>query len=148
MHDYKLIFNEFLASKELKLTEPRRLILDAVFEVHEHFDAEQLYARIKTISNEVSLATVYRTIPLLIEAGLIQNSGRSSSRETYEHILGHPLHLHWICDKCNTVFETDIADILPRIEELASNLKFCLRETRINLHGTCWKCKSTENENQ
>lgn len=142
MQDYELIFNEFLAAKGLKLTEPRKLILDAAFEVHAHFDAEQLYARIKNVSPDVSLATVYRTIPLLIEAGLIQNSVRSSSRETYEHILGHPQHLHWICDKCNAVFETDIADLLPGLEELAKNLKFCLREPRINLHGICWKCKS------
>lgn len=148
MHEYELIFKEFLQRKGLKLTEPRQLILNAAFELHTHFDAEQLYARIRNISNEVSLATVYRSIPLLLEAGLIQNSGRNSLRETYEHILGHPQHLHWICDRCRTVYETDIADLLPSLEQLANNLKFCLREPRISLHGICWKCQSTENENQ
>ena len=148
MHDYELIFKDFLARKGLKLTEPRQLILNAAFELHAHFDAEQLYARIRTVSSEISLATVYRTLPLLLEAGLIQNSGRSSARETYEHILGHPQHIHWVCDGCKTVFETDISDLLPNLQALSGNLKFHLREPRISLHGLCWKCYSTENENQ
>jgi len=148
MHDHANKFREFLLGKGLKLTEPRQLILDAAFEVHEHFDAEQLYDRIKLVSNDISLATVYRTLPLLIEAGLIQRSGRNAFRDTYEHIYGHPRHVHWICDRCHSVTETDVKDLLPAISKVSSKLSFQLTEPKLNFHGICWKCQSLENENQ
>jgi len=148
MRDYELLFKDFLFKRGLKLTEPRRLILDAAFEVHGHFDAEYLYGKVRHLSAEVSLATVYRTLPLLIEAGLVQQSGRISGRDTFEHILGHPQHIHWICDKCQQVIETDVKDMMPQIRQLAEKINFSLTEPKLNFHGICWKCRESENETQ
>ncbi|MDZ4122242.1 MAG: Fur family transcriptional regulator [Candidatus Cloacimonadaceae bacterium] len=146
MKDHVKCFSDFLSSKELKLTKPRRAILDAVFELHEHFDAEQLYERLKGITKDVSRATIYRTLPLLLEAGLIQQSGRNASRDVYEHIYGHPRHIHWVCEKCNTVMETDLEELLPSINKSARRMKFAIEDLMINIRGICWKCN--ENENQ
>ena len=81
MADHATIFRDYLAKKGLKLTSPRKKILEAVFAIHEHFNAEELYGRIKSHSQGISLATVYRTLPLLLEAGLVQQIGRASCRE-------------------------------------------------------------------
>lgn len=108
MEDFQALFSDFLARRGMKFTEPRRQILEAVFALHEHFNAEQLYDKVRKLSAEVSLATVYRTLPLLVEAGLIQLSLRFSSRDVYEHIFGHPRHVHWVCSNCGSVQETEL----------------------------------------
>ncbi|MCB5249263.1 MAG: Fur family transcriptional regulator [Candidatus Cloacimonadales bacterium] len=144
MNDYEAVFRQFLEKTGLKLTKSRSLILDAVFKVHEHFDAETLHHMIRGAN--VSLATVYRTLPLLAEAGLIQAAVRTDGRERFEHILGHPKHVHWICDKCKSVAETDLSSIMPQLHKEAKSINFALDQVTINVTGLCWKCRNSDNE--
>lgn len=146
MDDQVAVFQEFLASRGLKLTTPRREILDAVFSLHEHFDAEQLHAVLRGLKLRISLATIYRTLPLLEEAGLIQLSLRSSSRDVFEHIYGHPRHIHWICSRCGRVQETPLGGFYHELLRESEGLKFKLEDLNIQVKGLCWKCH--ENENQ
>ena len=148
MADHDTIFRDYLAKKGLKLTSPRKKILEAVFAIHEHFNAEELYGRIKSHSQGISLATVYRTLPLLLEAGLVQHALRSAGRERYEHIYGHPKHIHWLCRSCGSLVETDLQSVDPLIAELAKSLNFKEEDIELSIRGLCWKCASTENENQ
>ncbi|GAB1365261.1 transcriptional repressor [Candidatus Cloacimonadaceae bacterium] len=148
MADHATIFRDYLAKKGLKLTSPRKKILEAVFAIHEHFNAEELYGRIKSHSQGISLATVYRTLPLLLEAGLVQHALRSAGRERYEHIYGHPKHIHWLCRSCGSLVETDLQSVDPLIAELAKSLNFKEEDIELSIRGLCWKCASTENENQ
>ncbi len=148
MADHSTIFKDYLAKKGLKLTSPRKQILEAVFAIHEHFNAEELYGRIKSHSQGISLATVYRTLPLLLEAGLVQHALRSAGRERYEHIYGHPKHIHWLCRSCGSLVETDLQSVDPLIAELAKSLNFKEEDIELSIRGLCWKCASTENENQ
>lgn len=148
MTEHENLFKGYLESKGLKLTSPRKHILDAVFAIHEHFNAEELYDRIKSITQGISLATVYRTLPLLMEAGLVQHAVRSQGRERYEHIYGHPKHIHWLCRKCGSLIETDLQAISPLIGKLASSLNFHEESIELSIKGLCWKCQSAENENQ
>ncbi|NLK50417.1 MAG: transcriptional repressor [Candidatus Cloacimonetes bacterium] len=148
MKEYERLFTEYLEAKGQRLTQPRRLILEAVFSLHDHFDVEQLYDRLRIHNEEVSRATIYRTLPLLVESGLIQHSLRQADRDFYEHILGHPQHLHWICRKCGTVVETSLEMVLPHINKVASQQRFQIEDYQLNLRGLCWKCADNENENQ
>ena len=148
MQDHEKLFSQYLATRGLRLTQPRRLILNAVFALHEHFNAEQLYDRMRILSSDVSRATIYRTLPLMMEAGLIQHSLRFAARDVYEHILGHPKHLHWICRKCGNVTETSLSAILPKLEEAAKEQHFMLEDYNLNLRGLCWKCRQSETESQ
>ena len=148
MQEHELIFKQFLEKRGLKLTSPRRYILAAVFSLHEHFNAEELYGKIKSITSSISLATVYRTIPLLMEAGLVQHAIRSAGRERYEHIYGHPKHIHWLCRKCGVLMETGLHTLSSAIEEQANGLQFRAEEIELNIRGLCWKCQDIANENQ
>lgn len=148
MQEHENIFEAFLAERGLKFTQPRRLILDTIFGLHEHFDIEQLYDLIHRVSREVSRATVYRTIPLLVEAGLIQRSVRSESRDTYEHTWGHPRHAHWVCKVCGAVTETDMQDILKLLHSKAKAQNFRPEEISLVVNGICWKCQNAANESQ
>ncbi len=146
MQDHELKFRAYLATKGLKLTTPRKHILDAVFGLHEHFNAEELYNRIKLITNDVSIATIYRTIPLLVDAGLVQQALRSSGRDRYEHIYGHPKHIHWLCKACGAIVETDLNTLMGAVREQASLMGFRVQETEISIMGLCWKCIDNEKQ--
>jgi len=148
MTEHHQLFKEYLERKGLKLTVPRKHILEAVFAIHEHFNAEELYDRIKSITQGISLATVYRTLPLLMEAGLVQHAVRSAGRERYEHIYGHPKHIHWLCRKCGNLMESDLQTVQPLLGKLARSLNFKEEDIELSIRGLCWKCLSTENENQ
>ncbi len=148
MTEHESLFKGYLESKGLKLTSPRKHILEAVFAIHEHFNAEELYSRIKSVTEGISLATVYRTLPLLLEAGLVQHALRSAGRDRYEHIYGHPKHIHWLCRSCGSLVESDLQAVSPLIAKLANSLNFKDESIELSIKGLCWKCQSTENENQ
>lgn len=142
MSDYTQVFSQYLERRGLKLTRPRKQILESVFSLHEHFDAEQLHARMKSLSAEISLATIYRTLPLLVEAGLIQLSLRSASRDVFEHIFGHPKHIHWVCQNCGRVQETSLDALSKSLDREAQQIKFQRSEISVQVRGLCWQCSS------
>ncbi|MDD2228557.1 MAG: Fur family transcriptional regulator [Candidatus Cloacimonetes bacterium] len=148
MQDHEHKFAEYLSQKGLKLTAPRKHILLEVFKLHEHFNAEELYEKVKKVTRDVSLATVYRTLPLLMEAGLVQSALRSAGRDRYEHIYGHPKHIHWLCRSCGAIMETDLQPIMRTIYKQAKTIRFNAQDIELSIRGLCWKCSLDENENQ
>lgn len=146
MQEHEIIFERYLSHKAQKYTQARKLILDTIFNLHEHFDIEQLYDTIHQISREVSRATVYRTIPLLMDAGLIQRSVRCETRDKFEHILGHPRHAHWVCKVCGAVLETDLPEMYALIESQADAQNFFVEDISVVIQGRCHACRKEENE--
>ncbi len=135
------IFENFLKTKGLKLTKPRQVILDVVFETHTHFNVDELYDIIKKDHQNVSLATIYRTMPLLVNSGLIKQSHRSQSKEHFEHIHGHADHLHLICSNCGNLIEEESKELENKLNTLAKKHNFVIEEFNINAKGKCFKCK-------
>ncbi|HHV37507.1 MAG TPA: transcriptional repressor [Candidatus Cloacimonetes bacterium] len=146
MKDFESKFKGFLAEKKLKLTRSRSLILEAVFAMQGHFDAEMLYDRLKDES--VSMATVYRTLPLLMEAGLIRLAIRMEGRDRFERTFGHPQHVHWICENCQAVLESGLGSLKSMLHKEAKALKFGIDQINITVGGLCWKCRINENDSQ
>ncbi len=134
------IFEKFLDRKGLKMTRSRKTILDAVFETHDHFNADQLYEQIRLQDQTVSRATVYRTIPLLVETGLVKQSMRRNSKNYYEHIYGHPSHLHLICTRCGGIFEVKSGSLEKELRALCRKRDFRIGEFSISVKGYCRKC--------
>ncbi|MDY6915013.1 MAG: Fur family transcriptional regulator [Candidatus Cloacimonadota bacterium] len=141
MKKEEIIFRNFLKSKGLKLTQPRRIILNTVFSTHEHFNVDALYDIIRKKHKNVSRATIYRTMPLLIEAGLIKQALRCQAKDHYEHIFGHRSHLHFICDKCGKIIEKESKDVERLIKKLAADSDFTIREFNVGAKGLCKGCR-------
>ncbi len=97
-------FREFLEIRGEKLTEPRRILVRHIFDSHKHFDADELVADLHQADRRVSRSTVYRTLRLLVEAGLLREL-RLTNRTVYEHDYGYPSHDHLHCTECNTIVE-------------------------------------------
>jgi Fur family transcriptional regulator, ferric uptake regulator len=141
---YKEIFRNYLLEKGLKLTRSRLAILDMVFDTHSHFDAEDLYQMIRTKDKNVSRATVYRTIPHLTDSGLVRKSMRQEGKDYYEHVFGHPDHLHLICTKCGKIIEQTDRKLEAAIKKIATNNGFEYREYLLSIKGLCPLCHNSD----
>lgn len=144
--DHREVFVNYLKKKDLQLTKSREAILDAVFETHSHFEIEELYQMLRSNRKNVSRATVYRTIPYLVDAGLIRKLRYSDQKEQYEHIYGHPNHFHLHCLNCNRVIEQSSPELDTNIHKIAKKLGFKLSDYTISISGYCSLC-SPSNEN-
>lgn len=132
-------FREFLEIRGEKLTEPRRVLVRHIFDSHKHFDADELVADLRGAGRSVSRATVYRTLRLLVEAGLLREL-RLTNRTAYEHDYGYPSHDHLHCTQCDRVVEfTD--DEVRRIRESVSLAHgFLASGHRFVITGLCSAC--------
>ncbi len=146
MQSYEKAFIGFLREKGLKLTNPRRIILEAVFANHGHFDIETLYDQIRSEHKGVSRATIYRTVPLLVEAGLIKKPLRQDSKDQYEHSYRHRDHLHLICSECGKIIEASSKQIEKQLQQIAEKYEFEIDEKNITVDGLCKICRKKLNK--
>jgi len=133
-------FEAYLRRNKLKLTAQRRKVLDTVFEIHEHFTADQLAAWLSEAGAGVSRATVYRTLDLLDKGGFVQSLGTGEGGLLYEHVLGHRHHDHMVCLRCGEIEEFQ-DQIIEELQAAAAHRKgFHLTGHLLRLTGVCRTC--------
>lgn len=137
-------FREFLEIRGEKLTEPRRVLVRHIFSTHKHFDADELVADLQREGRRVSRATVYRTLRLLVEAGLLREL-RLTNRTAYEHDFGYPSHDHLHCTECNTVIEFNNEQVRRLREAVSLEHGFQATGHRFMITGTCLACSRAKN---
>lgn len=137
----KEYFQEFLIKKGLKLTKERFAVLDQVFSFHGHFEPDQLYFRIKDSGLRVSRASVYRTLNLLVESGLVEKVSRTEKGTIYEHTFGHKHHDHLICEACGRIIEFYSAKIEQLQNEICRKNSFTGMSHTLEIKGYCQKCR-------
>ena len=131
-------FAEFLARKNLRLTGPRQAIIESVFSTDQHFTAEELLEWSRRRDKSVSRATVYRTLPLLTESGLVREVDLGKEQQYYDpNYAEHPHHNHLICQDCGKIIEFE-SDKIERIEsEISHNLGFSVESHRLQITARC-----------
>ena len=135
------VFREFIRNKGLRNTPEREQVVKAVFSIHDHFDVDELYLSLRRQNERISKATIYRTIPLLLESGLIQEAYFEGGHLHYEHIYGHDHHCHLRCLECGKVVEfaeETVKDVEQRVGVLYD---FLVTGHRLDVYGYCTKCK-------
>ena len=132
-------FREFLEIRSEKLTEPRRILVRHIFDSHKHFDADELVADLRAAGRQVSRATVYRTLRLLVDAGLLREL-RLTNRTAYEHDFGYPSHDHLHCSECNRVIEFRNDEIRRLREVISTEHGFHASAHRFVITGICPTC--------
>lgn len=141
-HAAKQRFLEFLEGKKLRMTEQRRAIIDTVFNTEEHFTAEQLLDWSRQKDKTVSRATVYRTLPLLTESGLVREMDFGKDYKFYDpNYADHPNHNHIICQDCEKIVEFENDKIEKLEEEISQRLGFSLKSHRLQITGSCDELK-------
>ena len=135
------IFQNFLGENGLKLTKERIAVLKEVFSSHTHFEPENLYLRIKASGSKASRASVYRTLSLLVESGLVEKVTRTEKSNVYEHTFGHSHHDHMICDGCGSIIEFYSEKLENLQKEICVGNGFDGRSHTLEIHGYCTECK-------
>jgi Fur family ferric uptake transcriptional regulator len=133
-------FEAFLKTKGLKITHERLDLLEGVLKRKGHFSIETLLYQLKDEGYEVSRDTVYRNIPLLLEAGVIRQSFRTGRETLYELAQGKPHHDHMLCRACGRVEEFVEPKIEALQEEVAKKKGFLLEHHCHQLVGLCRAC--------
>jgi Fur family ferric uptake transcriptional regulator len=135
------LFKNFLAGQNLKFTPQRCAVLEAVFGIHRHFDADEMVDILKRKQKRISRATVYRTLDLLVKAGLVRAMELGDSKKVYEHIVGHKHHDHLICTACGRTIEFDEHVIESLQQQVCDRLSFRPERHSLRIFGVCDRCQ-------
>lgn len=135
-------FLDFLARKNLRMTAQRQAIIETVFSTDKHFTAEQLLEWSRRRDKSVSRATVYRTLPLLTESGLVREMDFGKDYKFYDpNYADHPNHNHIICQDCERIVEFESDKINMIEDEISQKLGFTVKSQRLQITGTCEELK-------
>jgi len=135
------IFQNFLGRKGLKMTKERFAVLEEVFSGHDHFETEKLYDRVRASGLKASRASVYRTLSLLVECGLVEKVSRSGKGNVYESTFGRRHHDHMICETCGEIIEFYSEDLERLQDEVCMNNSFRGMSHTLEIRGHCEHCR-------
>ncbi|MBN1171891.1 MAG: transcriptional repressor [Micromonosporaceae bacterium] len=129
---------DLLRSRGLRLTAPRQLVLEAVRSLG-HATADQVHATVAEQAAGVNITTVYRTLELLEELGLVTHVHLSHGAPTY-HPAGRDQHVHLVCHSCGRIEELPMSVLAELARQLAQQQDFRLDIAHAALFGTCAAC--------
>lgn len=134
-------FKQILKNNGLKFTKQREFLLRALYNNSEHFTSEKLYLHIKDKdpSLNIGVATVYRTLNLLEEAGMVTSISFGVQGKKFE-LATKPHHDHMICKNCGKIVEFEDTTIEKRQATIAKEHHFELTGHLMQLYGICPTC--------
>jgi len=140
MSDLSERLQDALRSAGRRLTPQRRLILQVLEESDGHLDADALYDRVKARDPDVSLATVYRTLAVLREIGLVEEHRLGQDHGHYEAVRQEP-HYHFTCLRCGKVIEFDTPLVSQIGQDLCEQEGVRVSNTYLHVSGYCAQCR-------
>ena len=133
---------DFLAGKGLRRTVQRDAIIEAAFTTKEHFTAEELLTMARRFEKSVSRATVYRTLPLLVESGLLRQIDVGGDTTVYDpNFVEHPTHNHLICIDCHKIIEFEDTNMELLENCISRRLGFSPASKAVKIEGHCDELK-------
>jgi Fur family ferric uptake transcriptional regulator len=133
-------FEGFLRTRGLRITQTRRIILEHALRRRDHFRAADLVEELDVEPRRVSRGTVYRTLKLLVEAGLLREVRDTDVHVHYEPTFGRGEHEHLFCVECRRFIEFSDPQILARIREVCRRQRFQRHMHRVVVFGRCERC--------
>ncbi len=133
------VLTRYMTQRNMRKTPERYAILDKVFETADHFFIESLHGMLAADGYHVSRGTVYNTISLLEDAGLVRRRTFGQRTAQYEKIIGASNHHHLVCSHCGKV--TEIKD--QKLDELLTERRYGSFQpsyTDLYVYGLCGKC--------
>lgn len=131
-------WQERLRASGHRLTPQRELVLAAVERLG-HATPDEVFAEVRTKAESINLSTVYRTLELLDELGLIRHAHLTDRAPTYHSASGHE-HAHFVCRSCRKVISIERAEIEEALGRLARDHDFAPDYGHLTVFGTCADC--------
>jgi Fe2+ or Zn2+ uptake regulation protein len=149
MHHYGNSSNETLRKRGYRLTPQRYMILSVIQEAEEHLSIDQILERVQKRNPYVSLSTIYRTLELLRELGLVRENHLPGQQPRYEIAEGKAHH-HLVCHRCRSMIHLDDALLGNLNEQLQEQYHFhnlTLDLVAAGYCDNCWTIIQQENRN-
>ena len=121
-------------AKGVKLTEQRKIIAKVMSEANDHPDVDELYTRVSQIDSKISIATVYRTVKLFEEAGIVTKHDFKGGKARYEE-LSESHHDHLIDIKTGEIIEFVDDEIEKLQKKVADKYGYELVDHKLELYG-------------
>jgi Fur family ferric uptake transcriptional regulator len=138
---------KLLAEKRLKKTSQRALIWASLLESKGHPSVEEIRDNLLKQGHRIGLATIYRTIKLLLQSGFIRQS-KLHGMTRYEPVIHQPNHLHFICNSCGSTVEFPSRRIENLIRRATEAEEFEERYSRYAVFGICKSCLRQQRKSQ
>jgi Fur family ferric uptake transcriptional regulator len=136
---------DVLRARGLRLTAQRQLVLEAVYRLG-HATPDQVHAVVARTAAGVNITTVYRTLELLEELGLVTHAHLSHGSPTY-HAVGEDQHVHLVCRTCGGVEEESPAVLEGLVGSLLGRKGFLVDVGHVALFGLCGRCAEAKQAN-
>jgi Fur family ferric uptake transcriptional regulator len=133
-------FRAYIKAEGLRKTPERETIIEEIFATHNHFDVDELFLRLRNKKKRISKASLYRTIPLLIESGLVKEVYFDNGHLHYEQIYGHKHHCHLRCANCGKIVEFADDTVAKIQDRISKKYGFVITAHRFELVGYCPEC--------
>jgi len=130
----------FLRQQGYRLTPQREMVVLAILDQEGHFTAEEVYRHMRQQSEAVNIATIYRTLDLLCDLGILTAFQVSGEPLRYERADG-PSHHHLICRRCGTMVDLPDQALRPLQEALLEQYDFAAEFRHMAIFGLCARCR-------
>ena len=138
-HNFEQVIGH-LRSKGVRITETRKAIVTYIIESHDHPSAEMIYHDLLPNFPNMSLATVYNNLKVLIDEGFVTEIKVRNDTTTYFDFMGHQ-HLNVICEKCGHIADLELE--LPDVKhEAEAQTGYHITQSQTTVYGICPKCQS------
>ena len=131
----------WIASRGLKTTRQRDLIVDTFFSSSGHLSVDELLAKVQSRDENIGAATVYRTMKILTDAGLASARHFDDGQTRYEAAIGRHHHDHLICTSCHQIIEFENERIEELQDMVARHHGFRVTRHKLELYGLCKDCQ-------
>ncbi len=129
-----------LRKRGYRLTPQRQLVLEAV-DVLEHATPDDILTHVRKTAHGVNISTVYRTLELLEELGLVSHAHLGHGAPTY-HLADRHHHMHLVCRDCTTVIEADVSVAADFTDHLRERFGFDTDMKHFAIFGRCERCRA------
>jgi Fur family ferric uptake transcriptional regulator len=133
-------FRRWLREQRLPVTRQRDVVAETVFGSEEHLSVDAIARRLRDRGERVGVATIYRTLGLLVGAGLVREHEFGEGFRRFEPAGDQGGHEHLICDRCGRVVEFANERLERMLPVIADEHAFQHRRHRVEIFGTCRDC--------
>ena len=137
-------FRRHLREHHQPVTRQRDRVAQVVFRSDDHLSVDGILRELKQQGEQVGIATVYRTLDLLVESGLVRAHEFGEGFRRYEPMTTQAGHEHLICERCGRVVEFANERLERMLPVLADEQGFQHQRHRVEIYGVCRECRQGE----
>lgn len=130
-------FKEFLKLEKHRITPERFEVLSFAMDSGNHFTADELYLKMKEGKSNISRATVYNSLELLFNSGMLAKRNFGENKTFYESSYNRQNHVHLVCGECGNIIEFTDEDVSKLVAKISAKNNFASESFQFNILGKC-----------